>query len=1400
MRRIIFCIGCFLLFFLVSCSKISQEVSEKVEEYNHKAFGYRYTNLDSLRFYAHKALKLSQEYPTGLAESYNNLAFADFMQQNFPSAVKYYELALQSTNNQLEQLFSYVGLMKVYQRTSQNKKFYEYYNRANRRINNLLDELDVLDDHDLARLTVAESDFHIAASTYYYYMQKEDRARDELSRINLNDVAAADSIQWVYGLYMLGSTNLDEDLDPVQRDINGFDNLLKALFYCRMRDIPYFEANLLQTFAEQYTDTIWVERIRSHRETAIPFINPRDIPDSIISIELSNQALKLFERYGDFYQIAGEHRSLSSIYFGKKMYHEALEELSLALDNINTFTKRYHPEDKSVLNLYEEQDSLSVEVNWIENHPLYSIPQWLANIRESLSMTFSALDDKAASDYNRNVYLDIMDRTRQDKELESRFDELEEESKNMNILLFAVILLAILTVFLILWFNARWRKRNREEVARLEHSAQLCRKILSSIPSDVEDEESLRESIQQVVDNNLNIQQETKDLVQPYVDWAIQYGTTYINLAEEHKQLEKERYLHEQHIAENKCQNVYKRTCMSIVNGITPFMDRILNELRKMRQHTYSASESEKQCQYISELVDKINEYNDIMAMWIKMQQGELSLHIENFSLSDIFDTISKGQRSFLQKQQTLNVIPTNAVVKADKALTLFIVNTLAENARKYTPQGGTISVAADEQENFVEISVSDTGMGLSDEDIHRILDAKVYDSSQIGIVEGEHSQNETLRQNKGYGFGLMNCKGIIEKYRKTNPLFQVCQFNIESTLGKGSRFSFRLPKGILRLLSLLLIFVSSISYASDAKQHDALLLKASHFADSVYYCNVDGAYEEALVYADSACLYLNQYYRKMMPEGKDFMSMKQANGGAELIWWNDNLSIDYHIILDIRNEAAIAALATKQWDVYKLNNSVYTQLYKLLGEDLSLDQFCEEMQQSASNKMIAITILVTLLIVLLFSWYVMYYRQAKLQRMNVEQTLEANHKILKLSSATQNTEETMENLPQSILNQVYDNINDIHPVDGLAMMVTDGNNITEPALTNIIHLTPMLRTMLHETVRTQKRIFDTESGVYTHPLLVNINEDVMCVGAFAYIRPQSAFRSSDKILNDLILSYVAVVVYQTLIRMSHKQEDLELAEDEKRRAMHEENQLHIQNMMLDNCLSTLKHETMYYPNRIKQIVERVLNGQNENTTEQVAAMSELMEYYKEIFTILSSCATRQLMNVKLNRSMVSVNDLAEHARKYFNRQTKKQMLNCDLEISSTEGYVIGDVHLLKYMMENVVDAALQQKEPLKGNVFKFAVIPDGDFYRFSFTDPRGSYSQQYLNELFYPDIHRMQQDNTGKLTGIQYLICSQIIRDHDELNNHKGCRINAEVGENAQGFVLWFTIPAGNKIQSYTC
>lgn len=115
----------------------------------------------------------------------------------------------------------------------------------------------------------------------------------------------------------------------------------------------------------------------------------------------------------------------------------------------------------------------------------------------------------------------------------------------------------------------------------------------------------------------------------------------------------------------------------------------------------------------MDELVTTINEYNDILALWIKMKQGSLSLNIETFGLNELFDLIRKGGRAFEMKQQQLEVTPTDTCVKADKALTLFMINTLAENARKYTPKGGKVKVYANPTEEYVEISVEDTGYGL---------------------------------------------------------------------------------------------------------------------------------------------------------------------------------------------------------------------------------------------------------------------------------------------------------------------------------------------------------------------------------------------------------------------------------------------------------------------------------------------------------------------------------------------------------------------------------------------------------------------------------------------------------------------------------------------------------------
>lgn len=355
------------------------------------------------------------------------------------------------------------------------------------------------------------------------------------------------------------------------------------------------------------------------------------------------------------------------------------------------------------------------------------------------------------------------------------------------------------------------------DVERLQRILSLCRDITSSIPMNIP---LIQQGIDQLfgkgrltleipeegkvalVPSSHRLNRDEKALVhvlEPYIVWAAENEQMVAALSDERIQLEKQRYIYEQHIAGNKRQNLIKKACMAIVSGINPYIDRILNEVHKLTEKGYidDAKIKKEKYQYIDELVTTINEYNDILALWIKMKQGTLSLNIETFSLNELFDLLGKGRRAFEMKKQKLEIESTTLMVKADRALTLFMINTLAENARKYTPGGGMVKVYAHATDAYVEISVEDNGRGLSAEDIAHIIGEKVYDSRAIGMKDA--ADPEELKENKGSGFGLMNCKGIIEKYKKTNELFRVCVFDIESEPGKGSRFYFRLPSGYVK-------------------------------------------------------------------------------------------------------------------------------------------------------------------------------------------------------------------------------------------------------------------------------------------------------------------------------------------------------------------------------------------------------------------------------------------------------------------------------------------------------------------------------------------------------------------------------------------------------------------------
>jgi signal transduction histidine kinase len=103
------------------------------------------------------------------------------------------------------------------------------------------------------------------------------------------------------------------------------------------------------------------------------------------------------------------------------------------------------------------------------------------------------------------------------------------------------------------------------------------------------------------------------------------------------------------------------------------------------------------------------------------------------------------------------------------------VLRNLISNGIKFTYEKGKILISAKTLENFVEVSIKDNGIGMT-EDVKNRLFILGYSDSKKGTA-GE----------KGTGLGLLLCKEFIDKHN--------CVISVESEIGKGTTFKFTLPK-----------------------------------------------------------------------------------------------------------------------------------------------------------------------------------------------------------------------------------------------------------------------------------------------------------------------------------------------------------------------------------------------------------------------------------------------------------------------------------------------------------------------------------------------------------------------------------------------------------------------------
>lgn len=1031
---------------------------DEVDKLNASAYAQRYRDLGKTQAYARKALSLARQrnYSSGEAEAINTLAFVDIAHMNYQRADSMLQSVGATTDNEVELLVSDIQLMRLCQRQSRNKDFYDYRERAQRRLRRIEEEQDELNAHEKKRMIYAFSEFHIVLSTYLYYMGLKNESYNALYQIDPQGVILTDTAQLLNYYYNIGSGGVLRDESPHDIAQHEMEYLINCYLIAVQGHYPYWEANSLQAMSEHLSDPKTRGGLLRDNRNALQLVNVDAMPDSLLAGNLAQRSLDLFSSYGDVYQKAGGYRTLAQCYWMLHDYNAAIYYLNRALD---------------------------------DNRAISRAPDLVASIREQLSLAYSAVDDKHQSDYNRNLYLDLQEQTRQDRLLESRAGQMDRNAKSLNMMLVAVVLMIVVVSVLLYSFDLMRRRSDRRFSA--------------------------------------------EELLKPLEQWNERNRRELRRNAEKREEVDEEIMMARTHLTADRRRNMEQRAKIHLVNSIRPLIDRIANEVDRLMDRRGDESLRREQYEYVAELTDEINALNALLTHWIQMRQGELSLHIESFPLQGLFDVVAMSRMGFQLKGLTLDVEKTTAVVKADKTLTLFMINTLADNARKFTPRGGRVRICAKEMADCVEVSVSDNGMGMSREqtdhifDHKPIVDGEVEQSGRTGqmVQAAQRSQPPTPTS---HGFGLMNCKGIIDKYRKVSRIFSVCSITAESQLGRGSTFRFRLPKGVARALLVLAVGVSSLAAHAQPRNasgpSDAQRAKA--FADSCYQCNVAGCYERTLQMGDSVCKYLNRQYAALHPDSAWRMRPYGSGQAAEIQWFADKVGVDYQVVLSMRNECAVAALALHRWEVYQYNNDIYVQLYHLSTADSTLDSYVRLMQKTESNKNVAIALLALLLLCIFPAYYMLYYR----------------HKI-------------------------YDNIC-VERVGKINAILLSGGTAGEKI-----------------------RQID---NIWNH-------------GPRLYSDRYDALNS--------IVTQVRDALQKSIDASRRQQTSLELAEDELRRVRLEDDRMHVSNNVLDNCLSTLKHETMYYPSRIRMLID----GGGDN----LPMMREVVVYYRELYSLLSAQAMR---------------------------------------------------------------------------------------------------------------------------------------------------------------------------------
>jgi len=236
------------------------------------------------------------------------------------------------------------------------------------------------------------------------------------------------------------------------------------------------------------------------------------------------------------------------------------------------------------------------------------------------------------------------------------------------------------------------------------------------------------------------------------------------------EQFEIEEKLKKSNTQKDKLFSIISHDLKSPFNALIGFSELLCDEYGSMEEETIKDTHK-----IMKNAAKKAFVLLENLLAWSRSQTHKLPINIERLVLEkEIQSVVTISVPSAKLKGVTIQDKSNGDKVLADKESLQLILRNLLTNAIKFTPKGGHISIYTKTVGSFVEISISDTGVGIDSQNLK-----KIFNNEELFSTKG--TDNES-----GTGLGLPTCKELAKQ--------QNGEIIVESELNKGSTFILKLP------------------------------------------------------------------------------------------------------------------------------------------------------------------------------------------------------------------------------------------------------------------------------------------------------------------------------------------------------------------------------------------------------------------------------------------------------------------------------------------------------------------------------------------------------------------------------------------------------------------------------